>query len=220
MVALLIHGTGHHITLRRGSRLVVVEARHLALRPLIARSIGLDAHAAVDDVLDAIAARDPLLVVGPAGLDEEAWLGELADDAIRVDLEHGKLTAHRAATLFAHARERCVVFRALTMRRVRVTLDAYAARVRTVRLVPLAERPGEIARLLDAELRELGADLGALDAKTIAACERHRWPGNLDALRAHAPRMLAVARHGSVRAAARALGITRQTLDAHLERVR
>ena len=50
---------------------------------LIARSIGLDAHAAVDDVLDAIAARDPLLVVGPAGLDEEAWLGELADDAIR-----------------------------------------------------------------------------------------------------------------------------------------
>lgn len=46
------------------------------------------------------------------------------------------------------------MFRAVSARRGARVLDSYAARVRVVRLTPLAKRPPEIVRLLDGILRD------------------------------------------------------------------
>lgn len=112
IVALLIHGTGERVDLPAGRRLLAVDAALLALRPLLAVSLGLDAHEAIDDALAAIASRDPLLVAGPHGVGEGAWLDALDGPVVRVDLEHEKLTARQAAVLFADRATR-VVFRAV-----------------------------------------------------------------------------------------------------------
>ena len=45
------------------------------------------------------------------------------------------------------------------------------------------------------------------------------WRGNLDELRAMAARLLAYVEHPTLRTAAEALGIRRQTLAQHLDRV-
>ncbi len=112
--------------------------------------------------------------------------------------------------------------RAVSVRRGARVLDSYAARVRVVRLTPLAKRPTEIARLLDGILRDElheAAGASALGPSLLQAVERFHWPRNLDELREYAPRLLALQRHGKVSAAARSLGITRQTLSQHMERV-
>lgn len=218
-VALLVHGTGVHVELRPGAKLLAVDARLLRLRPLLAMSIGLDAHAAVDDALGAISTRAPLLVVGPRGLAEDAWLDELSDDTLRVDLDRERITAPRAASIFAS--DRRVVFRAAKAKRAVIDLDSHIARVRTVVLAPLVERMGEVPRMLDAIVRELGEAHGveAFKPELLVGVGRYTWPRGVDELREHARRLVALHRCGSVRAAARSLGVAHQTLAQHLARV-
>lgn len=135
-----------------------------------------------------------MLVAGPRSLQAGTWLAELSDDALRVDLDHETLTAPRAASMFADPRTRHIVFSAVSARRGARVLDSYAARVRVVRLTPLAKRPTEIVRLLDGILRdELHEAAGAsvLGPSLLRAVERFQRPRNLDELREYSPRLLA-----------------------------
>lgn len=93
--------------------------------------------------------------------------------------------------------------------------------VGVIELVPLARRPQDIVPLLDAHWAHvLGshrrvAELG--DGVHILA--EHTWPGNLDELHRQSRRLLALLEYPSLRAAAHSLGIRRQTLSGHLDRL-
>ena len=82
-------------------------------------------------------------------------------------------------------------------------------------------RPTEIERLLAALWRDLGttARVDALGPRALRGLAAYRWPGNLTELRAHAPRLLAFHQRGGLRSAARALGVTHQTLAGHFNRI-
>lgn len=90
-----------------------------------------------------------------------------------------------------------------------------------IALTPLARRGDEVMRLLAIywrdELRS-GARVEALGAGAHALAD-HAWPRGLDELREQARRLLAYVEHGSLRAAADALGIRRQTLAGHFLRI-
>lgn len=121
-----------------GVSLLALDEPLLALRRRLTWSMGLDAHAAVDDAITAIATREPLLVVGPRGLDADVIIASLGD-VVRVDLDRERLTAARAARLFA-TRDVRPVFRSIGAANARRVLDVYTERVRVLRLVPLAFR--------------------------------------------------------------------------------
>lgn len=160
----------------------------LELRSSLAWSMGLEAHGAVDDGLVAVASREPLLIVGPLGLDDERLMDALGGSVLRVDLGASRaLSAPLAAQLFTPRRDSRVVFRATKEARARSMLDTYLERVRILRLVPLSARPEEIVRLLQVIWRdELHADheVGVLGRRALGGLAAYRWPGQIDELRA------------------------------------
>jgi hypothetical protein len=187
----------------------------------------------------------PIALVGPANLDAMALARALHDAAtgcdllvvedtpvpslatidgtLVIDLDRvRRLTAPRVEEIFAARCGTRVIFLATDERLLRRHLDVYAARVRTIGLVPLARRGGDVARLIEFVWREeLGSDLltAELDPASLRGLAEHRWRGNLDELRAAAARLLAYATHPSLRRAAQALGVRHQTLSAHLARM-
>lgn len=202
---------------------LALDQQLVALRSRLAWSLGLDAHAAVDDGLAAVASREPLLLLGPRGLDDEALIDALDGAVLRVDLDADRaLSAPLAAQVFTPRRDSRVVFRATKEGRARSVLDTYVERVRILRLVPLSARAEEVRRLLQVIWRdELGSgrEVGELGPRALGGLVGYRWPGQIDELRAHAPRLLAYHQRGGLRAAARALGVTHQTLAGHLNRI-
>lgn len=203
--------------------LVALDDSMTVLRLRLARSLGLDAHGAVDDALVAAGTREPLLVLGPRNLDDDALISALDGNVVVIDLDEPRaLPAPQAARVFAPRRDSRLVLRATGLPRARSVLDNYLLAVRVVTLAPLASRPGEIARLLtgiwQGELRtRIRAE--ALGPKALRGLAGYRWPGNLTELRAHAPRLLAYHQRGGLRAAARALGCSHQSLADHFYRI-
>jgi hypothetical protein len=195
----------------------------IAVRTRLTWAMGLAADAAVDDALAAVASREPLLLLGPHGLDEAPLLASLDPASQLVDLDHARpLSAPLAAQLFSPRRDLRVVFRSTRASRARSVLDTYLERVRVLRLAPLSARPADVVPLLQAIWRsELRSPrrVEELGPRALAALVEHPWPGQLDELRANAARLLAYLDHRSLQAAARALGITRQTLAGHFARI-
>lgn len=203
--------------------LVALDDSMAALRSRLAWSLGLDAHGAIDDALAMISDRGPLLVVGPDGLDEDALIAALDGNVVCIDLDEPRaLPAPQAARVFAPRRDSRLVLRSTKLARARSVLDTYADRVHTVTLAPLASRPDEIVRILASLWRgelQTSARVDALGPRALRGLAAYRWPGQIDELRAHAPRLLAYHQRGGLRAAARALGIAHQTLGQHLARI-
>lgn len=218
-----------------------------AARAHLACAIGLDRDAEVDQAVLDVATGEPLLLLGEPGTGARrlaAVLHATSPQRHNVRIEgapvpglirfaHGAtvfldldtlpaFSARYAASLFDRRRGLRLVFAGTHARHVRRCLDSYSARLRTVRLTPLAQRSDDVAHLLqfvwatDLASVEPVAALGpdALDALTT-----YPWPHNLEELYAHAPRLLAYLMHGGLRPAAAALGMRHQTLAEHLRRL-
>jgi hypothetical protein len=219
-----------------------------ALRATLARCVGLDAHLAIDEAIAIVADGGPIALLGPrnldvmmlaraihaAGPDGGAAFAGCVDDA-EVPMIEGatgtrvieldrvrRFPAGQVAAMFAARCEARVILLAHDERVVRRHLDAHAERVRWIALAPLGQRRHEVVRLLQGIWRdELGTArrVDALGARALDGLAAHAWRGNLDELRAMAARLLAYVEHPTLRAAAEALGIRRQTLAQHLDRV-
>ena len=215
------------------------------LRPRLARSLGLEQHVPIDRGLGLIAAGGALALVGPAGLGEvelakaiHAASTHRNNFFLHVDAEPLPSLAHSfggtvlleldqlkrvpatyLVTLFDTARGLRPIVVARSDRTLQRHLDHY--RTEVVTLMPLAERPNDIARLLAMHwIEELhtGRRVEEL-ARGVAAIGRHAWRRNLAELYEQSPRLLAYLEHGTLRAAAAALGIKHQTLAAHFKRI-
>jgi hypothetical protein len=114
------------------------------------------------------------------------------------------------------------IFLATRARQLEGALDVYAADVEQLAVPALAARGGDVPALLaHVWLHELGSRrrVEELGAAALAALTTAPWPRNLDSLREAAPRLLALIEHGTIRAAAAALGLTRQALASALGRL-
>jgi hypothetical protein len=85
---------------------------------------------------------------------------------------------------------------------------------------PLALRSHDIDRLLDRMFAERGVTLRASDLTpaNLAALRAYDWPDNLARLRLVADEIVAHAKHDGLRPAAKALGMSKSTLQKHFER--
>lgn len=225
-----------------GCAVLALDQALVTLRPRLAWSIGLDADAAVDDALVAVASDQPLALVGPRGLDALPLARAIHDtagpgrpfclydgtapaDAGTVVIDLDTMRRLRAAHVAEMLAPRCaarVIVLASRASVLRGQLDHYADRVRPIDLVPLAKRRPEIIRLLTLVwAEELGCDrrVAELDVRTRRGLVAHRWGGNFVELRTAAVRLLAYAEHRTLRAAARALGITHQSLSQNLHHI-
>ena len=219
-----------------------------ALRTHLACHIGLTRPAAVDDAIAIVASDRPLLLLGPrgtgarrlasiihatsvhrarpllmGGLPLLGLLGHAQGATLFVDLDHiDALPARVAAALFDPARGLRLVFAAADENRARARLDHYRDHVAAITLTPLAARPDDIVPLLaflwSTEL-ETTHSVESLGTAALRALATHTWPNNLDELCEQAPRLLACLTHPTLRSAAASLGITRQTLGQHLDRL-
>lgn len=96
---------------------IALDAELRALRPRLAQSISIERHAWVDHALSLIATREPLLLLGPPGLGQDAIADALAGTVHRANLDDRRtFTARTAAELFAVRRDERAVFRAVTPR--------------------------------------------------------------------------------------------------------
>lgn len=112
----------------------------------------------------------------------------------------------------------------LTPSRARLVgaLDVWRTTVDELAVPALAARTSEVPTLLaHLWLHELGTRrrVEELGPSALAALTETTWPRNLDSLREAAPRLLAILEHGTLRAAAASLGITRQSLASSLARL-
>lgn len=217
------------------------------LRGQVAWCVGLDRHVAIDEAIETIAEGRPLVLHGPRGTDAarlaraihgvgpqrrgrfvaataaelpQVERGESA--TVFLDLEQvRRLPAYYAARLFERGQATRTIIATAELRRARQMLDSYCEHARVIGLTPLARRGDEVMRLLAIywrdELRS-GARVEALGAGAHALAD-HAWPRGFDELREQARRLLAYVEHGSLRAAADALGIRRQTLAGHFLRI-
>jgi transcriptional regulator of acetoin/glycerol metabolism len=99
--------------------------------------------------------------------------------------------------------------------------DERAQHLRTIGIPPLADRRADVPRLFDILFVRQGSrrTIAELGAARVAALMQYDWPRNFDDVRRHAPRLLALIEHGSVRAAARALNVAPQSLLEALGRI-
>ena len=219
-----------------------------ALRTHVACHVGLGRTAAVDEAVAIIASDRPLLLLGPrgtgarrlagvihatsvhrdrplvmGGLPLLGLLGHAQGATVFVDLDRvDALPARVAAALFDPARGLRLVFAATDEARARARLDHYRDQVTSIALVPLAARRDDIVpllRFLWATELETSRAVEALGPSALQALVEHAWPNNLDELAEQAPRLLACVEHSTLRAAADSLGVTRQTLGQHLDRL-
>ena len=219
-----------------------------ALRTHLACHLGLARTAAIDDAVAVVATDRPLLLLGPrgtgarrlasvihatsvhrdrplvmGGLPLLGLLGHAQGATVFVDLDRiDALPARVAAALFDPARGLHLIFAAADETRARARLDHYRDEAASIALVPLAARPADVVPLLSflwsTEL-ETSHSVEALGPSALRALVAHPWPNNLDELVEQAPRLLACLMHSTLRGAAASLGVTRQTLGQHLDRL-
>ena len=219
-----------------------------ALRAHLACHLGLTRLDAIDDAITAIAGDRPLVLVGPLGTGARRLADVIHATSVHrdrpfivgsppllglvrhapgatvfVDLDDlDRLPASIAAALFDPAHGLRLIFAATSEARARGRLDHYRDRLTAIALAPLATRPDDIAPILQFHwATELDTSLRVeqLGPAALRALAAHRWPQNLDELFDHAPRLLAFLSHPTLRSAAEALGVTRQTLTQHLDRL-
>ena len=217
------------------------------LRAHLLCHVGLDDTAAVDQAMEDIASGAPLLLRGPIGTGARRLARLIHDTSpqranphivgaapvcllahaqgatVYLDLSAlPPLLSHYAARLLAPSSGLRVIFAALDERRALTHLDHLRDRVRTVPLAPLAQRRDEVPYLMQlhwATALRSSRRVDELGPAGLRALISHAWPRNLDELFAQSVRLHALLEHGSVRLAAAALGVTRQTLDDHLARL-
>jgi DNA-binding NtrC family response regulator len=157
------------------------------------------------------------------GLPILGLLGHAHGATVFVDLDRvDALPARVAAALFDPARGLRLIFAAADETRARARLDHYRDQVTAIALTPLAARPDDIVPILAfhwATELDTAHPVEALGAAALDALVAHAWPNNLDELFDQAPRLLACLTHPTLRRAAEALGVTRQTLTQHLDRL-
>ena len=232
-----------------GVPLMAVDGHLEALRKTLLWCLGLDRHDLVDAATEIIAEARPIALLGGEGTEarqlaaaihsaspqregmlmefatsELPALGHFFGATVCVDLRKvHKITAPFARGLLDdRSRGLRAVFLADHERQLHARIDRYCDRVRTVTLTPLAQRPDDVIRLLGILWRELGSTRNVMELGPSARSlgTHHRWPRDLHELREHAPRLLAYVEHGRVvRVAARALGVSHQTLYRHLSRL-
>ena len=219
-----------------------------ALRSHLACHVGLTRTAAVDEAVAIVASDRPLLLLGARGTGARRLAGVIHATSIHrdrplvlgalpllgllghahgatvfVDLDRvDALPARVAAALFDPARGLRLIFAAADETRARARLDHYRDQVTAIALSPLAARPDDIVPILAFHwATELDAKhrVEALGPAALDALVAHAWPNNLDELFEQAPRLLACLMHPTLRRAAEALGVTRQTLTQHLDRL-
>ena len=138
-----------------------------------------------------------------------------------IDLDRlRKLPGTYCAQLFDERRGLRVIAVAANNAKVRARLDTYRKQLTTIALPALSKRPKDVLRLIAMDWIARGSrrrveDLGA----GISGMTNARWRRNLEDLRAASERLLALLEHGGVRATARALGITHQSLLGHFRRI-
>jgi hypothetical protein len=102
----------------------------------------------------------------------------------------------------------------------RVLSDTCVQAMGNIELLPLARRRGQICRLLDRVLADMGSDLRAseMSAKNQAGLEAHDWPRNFDDVREIARHLDLVHRSGSLRKAAEAANLPLSSFHYLLEK--
>lgn len=96
------------------------------------------------------------------------------------------------------------------------------SRMLQIPILPIRERIGQVPALLDRILSERGSSLRFADLKEVnqRALLRHGWPQNFVELRDFATRLIALAKHDSVKRAAATLEIPRSSLQYWLTRMK
>lgn len=211
-----------------------------ALRPALAACIGLNDDPHIDRALALASRGGTLALVGPFGTGA-AWLARqihntgphrgspfVVLDHTSPPLDHrgtafvdlNKLPTAAAARVFAAIKRTRVIVGSVAPR----WLELLARRrdpVAVIELVPLARRSHDVVPLLDAHWANALGSSHRTDelGHGVHYLAEHPWPGNLDELHHQSRRLLALLEHRTLKAAARALGIRRQTLTGHLDRL-
>ncbi len=172
--------------------------------------------------------------ISPMRAREVVWVDRVPDDraqqkdlllrasrstlALKLDERTPVMDEAFRTSLFSTSYRIRVLVDASSLARVHAVLGPDHALVRRVELRPLARRTDQIERLLDRELAARGSMLRAaqLTGKNRSALSSCEWRGNFEALRLAAERLDALARTGSVRSAASALGVPYSTLQKWL----
>jgi hypothetical protein len=136
--------------------------------------------------------------------------------AIKIEEDAPMLDGTFASMLFSPGYQVRVVAMAPYASKARDVLGAENVRtMETIALRPLAARAGAIPQLLTRLFEERGSPLRLSDmtSPNQAALQAYQWPENFIDLRIAADRLVMIAREGSLRAAADALGQSRSSLQ-------
>ena len=230
-------------------RLIALDARLQLLVPHLAWVLGAGRHAAIAGALAAIAAPEPLVLLGPPGCDQERLAWTLHDTSpwsgypfvkgtvpglaaappptsphgtMFVDLVGpGRLATDEARRLFDLRRGMRPVVAALSTRQIDQVLGGRMIGARAIELPPLATRAAEIPQLLGRLLAEAGVPGGLAGLTDVErrALAARAWPGNLEELRAAAAHLAPYLTWGGVARAAPHTGLTRQGYAKTLRRL-
>jgi len=227
-------------------RLLPMDTQLEVLRPALAWHLGLDRDDAIDDAIETIAAGGPLVLEGPTGSESlelaraiheasaqrNSFLLSVASEPLAsLDAASGgtvvvdlaavrKLPAPYCARLFNPRKALRPIFLVENAETVREHIDSYGAMTATIKLPPLHRRKHEILRLVAMDWISRGSrrcvdELGA----GTAGLAKAPWTRNFEDLRQASKRLLALLESGSLRSAARSLGITHQSLSAYFQRI-
>jgi len=148
-------------------------------------------------------------IPGELALQSELALHQAATVLLNLD-DRARLEPAFTSRLFSPRYQTRVIALARSVAVANAALgEHHVKEMKQVWLEPPSSRPGAIHRLLDVMFQERGSSLrvAAMTPYNQAALHSHRWAGNFASLREAAARLTAVARQGSLRKAALALGI-------------
>jgi hypothetical protein len=149
-------------------------------------------------------------VPGNEAMQSDPALDQAATVLLNLEDNRAPLDPTFTSRLFSPRNLTRVIVLARSVRVANAVLgEHYVQQMKEVRLAPPSGRPGAIHRLLDMMFQERGTSLrvSAMTPYNQAALRSHRWAHNFASLREAADRLVVVARQGSLRKTALALGI-------------
>lgn len=240
-------GPGQVFEVTRRIKLLALDPPLALLRHALLWVLGLRNHADTDAAIQIIAANEPILLLGDPGCEQRALAEEIhrrspfndrelvtaparfasraeqdqvlargTRSTIYLDLfgSAERLPLRFVSQAFAECRP---IVAAPSRARASEVLDRYFHQLRTIELVPPANRRDDIPRLLDALIAREHAEqnrggellsIVALGESNVAALKAQPWPGHFADLRRQVKRLHAVLTNGlRARASARALGL-------------